>query len=410
MTLAVIVLASGWFGQRAAVTQSVEDAERITRVLATSAIEPALSPDLTEGSAAALDRFDRLVRGRVLGAGVLRIKLWDSTGRIVYSDATQLIGERFELDADELMVLESGGGDAELSDLDKPENEYERSFGRLLEVYTQVRPRRGEPLLFEAYYSYDDVTRRSTEMLAAFRPITVGGLLVFLLLTVPLVWLLARRLDASSADRERLLLAAVDASDTERRRIARDLHDGVVQELAGTSFALSASAQEVADRPSVAHRLEELGVGIRRSIRSLRSLLVEIYPPDLHTMGLPAALSDLVAPAADAGIAVSLQLDPAPSLDDETSALVWRVAQEAVRNSLRHARPRHLVLRLETTEEMTTFEVTDDGSGFDPDASRAAGHLGLRVLTDLAEENGGSLEVISQPGAGAVVRLQVPHR
>ena len=141
------------------------------------------------------------------------------------------------------------------------------------------------------------MTYRSAELLGQFRPITIAGLLTFLALTVPLVWVLARRLDASADDRERLLLAAVEASDAERRRIARDLHDGVVQDLAGTSFALSATARDLADRPETASRLEALGIGVRHSLRSLRSLLVEIYPPDLRTEGLGAALDDLVAPA-----------------------------------------------------------------------------------------------------------------
>lgn len=407
---AVLVLGvvSTWFAQRAAVTEAVEDAERTTQILAVSAIQPALSPGLVRGQTSALDRFDRLVRSRVLGGDVLRVKVWDASGRIVYSDETRLIGADFELGDEELAILTDGGRDAEPSDLAKPENQYERRFGRLLEVYIQVRPRRGDPLLFEAYYSYDDVTRRSAEVLAAFRPITIGGLLIFLVLTVPLVWVLARRLEASSIDRERLLLAAVEASDTERRRIARDLHDGVVQELAGTSFALSASAAEVADRSDVSHRLEDLANGVRRSIRSLRSLLVEIYPPDLETAGLPAAISDLVAPAVDAGVSVSWDVEEWLDLSNEASALVWRVAQEAVRNALRHAEASHLALRLDVNGGLATFEVSDDGKGFDSRQAGPAGHLGLRVLGDLAREHGGTLVVTSRPGNGTTIRLEVP--
>ncbi|MGI8613437.1 MAG: sensor histidine kinase [Nocardioidaceae bacterium] len=408
VALVVLIVVSGWFGQRAAVTQAVEDAERTTQVLATSAVQPALTRGLVDGRAAALDRFDRLVRSRILIGDVLRVKLWDASGRIVYSDETRLIGRRFELGNTELGVLNSGGRDAEPSDLTKPENEFERSFGRLLEVYTQVKLRGGGPLLFEAYYSYDDVTRRSTEVLAAFRPITVGGLLLFLLLTVPVVWVLARRLETSGAERERLLVAAADASDTERRRIARDLHDGVVQELAGASFALSASVQELPERPDLAARLDDLGSAVRRSIRSLRSLLVEIYPPDLHTGGLPAALSDLVAPAADSGVRVSFEVEDSLHLSHDTSALVWRVAQEAVRNALRHARPERLWLRLWSTNHALHFEVVDDGQGFDPQEATPEGHLGLRVLSDLAREHGGSLTVDSARGHGTTLRLQVP--
>ena len=163
-----------------------------------------------------------------------------------------------------------------------------------------------------------------------------------MLLTVPLMWVLTRRLDASAAERERLLLAAVQASENERRRIARDLHDGVVQDLAGISFAASATARDVADRPDVARRLEALGAGVRSSLRALRSLLVEIYPPDLRTEGLGAALDDLLAPATASGVQVSLEVADTDDVREESVALVWRVAQEAVRNALRHGRPSSL--------------------------------------------------------------------
>ena len=105
-------------------------------------------------------------------------------------------------------------------------------------------------------------------------------------------------------ERERLLRRAVEASDAERRRIAADLHDGVVQELAGASFALAAAAKRMTGSPrAVAASLDRVAAGVRQSMRSLRSLLVEIYPPNLHTEGLAAALGDLLAPLPGSGCA-----------------------------------------------------------------------------------------------------------
>ncbi len=410
VTLIGLIIASGWLSERAATDEAIAGAQTTTELLADSVVEPGMPVELLEGQAAAVDRFDRLVRGRVLVGDVLRVKIWAPDGRIVYSDEPRLIGETFELGEDELEVLRDDGTDAEASDLDEPENRYEREFGRLLEVYTRIdAPARGGPLLFEAYYSYDDVTYRSTEVLDAFRPITVGGLLVFLVLTVPLVWVLARRLDTAAADRERLLLAAVESSDAERRRIARDLHDGVVQDLAGTSFALSATARDVADRPETARRLDALGTGVRIALRSLRSLLVEIYPPDLRTEGLGAALDDLVAPANAAGIAVDLSVADTRQLRDEVVALLWRAAQETVRNAVRHAHPQHLRVHLMTSAGSVVLEVVDDGLGFDPDDAPRRGHLGLRALGDLVRDSGGTMSVTSAPGQGTHVRVEVPR-
>jgi two-component system, NarL family, sensor kinase len=406
LALIVLIVGSGWLSKRAATAEAISDARSTTRLLATTVVQPALTRGLVKEQSASLDRFDRLALNRLIVGDVLRIKIWDAHGRIVYSDETRLIGRRFTLGSAELKVLEDGGTKAQVSDLTEPENQYEKDFGRLLEVYTQVWVPGGQRLLFEAYYSYDDVSRRSEQVLGAFRPITIAGLLIFVALTIPVVWVLARRLDASAADRERLLMAAVEASEGERRRIARDLHDGVVQDLAGISFGASATARELSDRPELAERIEGLGTKVRQSLRALRSLLVEIYPPDLRTEGLAAALDDLVAPALAAGIQVELEVDDTATVSEETTALTWRVAQEAVRNALRHGRPAKLSVRVSVRGDLVSLVVIDDGVGFDTSQTPREGHLGLRGLRDLIIESGSTLAVESAPGAGTTVRLE----
>ena len=407
VALLLLVVASGWLSKRAATEEAVIDARATTELLARAVVTPTLTEAVVKGRSAALDRFDRQMLRRVLVGDVLRVKIWSRSGRIVYSDQTRLIGQRFDLDGEEVEILLEGGSQAEVSDLSKPENRFETHFGRLLEVYTQVRAPGGQRLLFEAYFSYDDVSERSEEVLDAFRPITILGLLVFLALTTPLVYVLARRLDASAATRERLLMAAVEASDIERRRIARDLHDGVVQDLAGTSFGLSAAAREVGQRPEVAARLEDLAGGVRHSLRSLRSLLVEIYPPELQTEGLAAALDDLVAPSSAAGIDVDVHVADTSDVPHEVVALVWRVAQEAVRNAQRHGRPDRLAVVVTRPRGGVRLEVVDDGAGFDTEAPVESGHLGLRALHGLVRDAGGRLDIRSSPGAGTRVVLEV---
>ena len=219
-------------------------------------------------------------------------------------------------------------------------------------------------------------------MYDAFQPIILGGLLVLVAVTTPLLWALTRRLDRSARDREHLLAAAADASESERRRIARDLHDGVVQELAGTSFALSATARDPQTSPETAARLTPMSGALRSSLRSLRSLLVEIYPPDLGVDGLGAALQDLVAPAAAAGVTATVEVFGVESASDESVRLVWRVAQEAVRNALRHADADHLSVQVRTVGSRLLLEVTDDGVGFVPRHGAPAA-IGLRGLRDL---------------------------
>lgn len=209
-------------------------------------------------------------------------------------------------------------------------------------------------------------------------------------------------------------MRAIAASDAERRRIASDLHDGVVQELAGASFVLAGAADRAAavSEPEVSGALHRAAGGVRQSIRALRSLLVEIYPPNLRTAGLAAAMSDLLAPLSSRGIETELHLPDRLELSPETEALIFRVAQESVRNAANHAGARRIDVRLTTTPGLAVFTVVDDGLGFDVAAltTRAkSGHLGLVVLRDLAADAGADLRIDSAPGDGTRVRLQVPQ-
>jgi signal transduction histidine kinase len=414
---ALLAWVTGVLGARLAQQQAVEDARSTTELLAETVVEPALSSGLLDTEAGDLDRFDRLVRSRVMGGEVVRVKIWDAEGRIVYSDESRLIDQTFGLGDDQQAVLDNGGSDAEVSDLSKSENSLDQGLGRVLEVYTRVEAPGGEPLLFELYLTDDNLEARADELYRLFRPLTVGGLLLFLLLTTPLVWVVSRRADAAAADRERLLVMAADASDAERRRVARDLHDGVVQDLAGTSFALSGLAREAAadgepEGARLGAELERLASAVRNSLMALRSLLVEIYPPQLDGAGLGAALQDLVAPVDQAGVEVQLTVDGSDQLSDEATALIWRTAQECVRNAQRHASAETLEVTVATSGNppVAVLTVADDGAGFDTSTATSPDSFGLRGLRDLAAEAGGTLSVESSPGAGTRVTLEVPAR
>lgn len=403
----IVVLGTAELSQRAANQEAIDDSRAITEVLARSVVEPAIPPGLVAGDPDAVARFDRAAHSRLMVANVQRVKLWDISGTVVYSDEPHLIGERFPLGAEERRVLAGGESRADVSDLRRAENRFEAGSGGLVEVYTGVVTPEGERLLFEVYYSSDRVQARSQEILNAFRPVTLGGVLLLLGLATPLIWVLTRRLQAAGRARERLLRSAVDASDAERRRIARDLHDGVVQDLAGLSFAMAATSQHVRDDTTLTADLGRMGGSLRSSLRNLRSLMVEIYPPDLHTDGLASALDDLVAPAAAHGVTASVQVRDLDRVADDVVAVLWRVAQEAVRNSLRHASCSTLSVRVEGHGDVVVLEVTDDGCGFDTEQRRAGDHFGLRGLQDLIKEVGGHLHVRSSPGAGTTVRLEV---
>ena len=407
VTLVVVVLVTGALSRDAADEEAVADARALTQVLGRSVAQPAIPEGLVDGDAAAIDRLDRTVLDRLLVGDVRRIKIWAADGTILYSDRTELIGAAYPLGDDELEVIEDGGTDAEISDLTRPENRYERALGGdLLEVYTRVWSPEREPLLFEAYFTADELGEQRAAVLDRFLPITIGALAALVLLTTPLMLLLTRRLSRAARERERLLESAVRASDAERLRIARDLHDGVVQDLAGSSLALSTLAAR--SDAAMSTDLEEVGRSLRVSMRSLRSLLVEIYPPDLHTAGLAAAVQDLVAPLVGAGVRVDVDVSGDEGASGAAVALVWRLAQESVRNVARHARATRMSLTVRREDDHLVLEVVDDGVGFDPGATSADAHFGLRAAESLVREHRGTMEVESAPGSGTIVRAEVP--
>ena len=389
----------------AAEAEALSDARNTTYVLAHSVAQPSLSSGLVVGDAGAIDRFDRDVLDRLLVGDVRRIKIWAGDGTIVWSDQTELIGEQYALDAEEREILREGGTDAELSDLADPENRLETGTDGLVEVYTRVVAPGDSPLLFEAYYSTADIEANTQQVFGPFRRIMLGSLLVLGALATLMIWALSRRLRGAAAERQRLLQAAIAASEAERHRIARDLHDGVVQDLAGTAFALSAAARE--PRPVENAIVADAAGSLRGSLRALRSLLVEIHPPDLDAKGLAAALEDLVAPAAAAGMVAQVSVDGVAEAPDRAVQLVWRVAQEGVRNALRHSGGSRLDVEVGRRGGRVVLVVRDDGVGLDPTRAAGGDHFGLRGLAGLVRDQGGRLDVDSQPGRGTTVTLAV---
>ena len=413
----LVVSVGGWWAARSAAEhEAVEDARQQTITLARAVVEPNLNDALLRSDPQALQDFDELIKDRVLSDNVVRVKLWTSEGRIVYSDQRELINQHYPLDEEELAALRSRSAAAEESDLARAENQFDRVRGPLLEVYLPVQTPGGVDLLFETYQTRSAVAARRAEVLEEFAPIMLGGLGVLLAAVIPMAWSLARRLEAARAERERLLHHALDASTTERRRIAAHLHDGMVQSLVGSSYALAGVADTLQEER---HAWAASVVGgaaseLRQNVRAVRSLLVEIYPPSLRREGLGPALSDLTAQLASREIEVVLDLPDVPDLPEEVEVVVFRVAQEAVRNIVKHADPHRVQVSLACSPAEVTLTVSDDGRGFDVDEvaafDPADGHIGLDLLTDALHEVGGSLEVRSSPGQGTTLRAKVPRR
>jgi signal transduction histidine kinase len=412
-----VAVAGAFASRRVAERQSVTDAAHTTDLIAQQVVQPAIRNGLISGDPAALNAIDRVVRRQVLSPSLVRVKLWTAAGRIVYSDEPRLIGRTFPLGSQDRATLTQHAVHSEVSDLQRPENRFERGFGKLLEVYRPVWTPSGQPLLFETYSPYRLVTQRTGELWRGFAGITISSLLFLVALLLPILWRLLNRVSRAQRQREVLLRRAVDASEEERQRIAGTLHDGPVQELAATSFTVAGAAERAAGsgQPELAEMLTTAAGTVRASIRGLRSLLVDIYPPSLTTAGLVPALTDLTEVLAARNIATHLSLDEdaAARLTPDQQQLVFRIARECLRNAARHASARNVEVRLFQEGHATVLEINDDGTGFDPApvlGNPEDGHFGLRTLTDVAASAGADLLLATAPGAGCRWRLEVPDQ
>lgn len=408
--LAGALFVLGQIGRR----EAIRDARQFAVLAGQGIVEPNVSDGLLEGNLGDVERLDRVVQERVLGDRVVRVKIWTRDGRIVYSDEPRLIGSEYpHSGADEQEALETGVAKAELSDLSRPENRFERGQGKLYEVYLPIRTPNGTPLLFETYQRESSVSSTGRRTWLPFAAPLLASLILLWLVQVPLAWRLADRLRRSQEEREALLLKALDASADERRRIAADLHDGVVQDLAGLSYSLSASADSPPAQasPELRRALRDGASGTRDSMRSIRSLLVEIHPPNLHAAGLESALADLLAPLSTRGIEARLDVPDDLQVTREVELVLFRAAGEAIRNVQRHADARHVSVQVSRDVRSARLVVVDDGAGFAPaerERRRSEGHVGLSLLEELAVSVGGSLDVRSAPGEGTTFILEVP--
>jgi signal transduction histidine kinase len=418
LVLIAVTVGGTLAARRLAEREAVNGSAKTANVLAESVVQPVLTNELLAGDPESVAEFDDLVNERILiDDDVKRVKLWGKDGTIIYSDQPELIGKNFPLEAEERDVLNDPRTVAEISDLSRTENKLDRKIGnKLVEVYRPVWAPNGTEALFEIYTPYDQVSKRTGQLWRGFAGVTLSSLLLFVVLLAPLLWHLLRRVRRAQRQRELLLERAVDASATERRRIAATLHDGPVQDLAATSFVIAgASAQaRAAGQTAVVDELGSVSASVRTSIRALRSLLVDIYPASLAQAGLGAALADLAQSVRAQGLEVRIDTDDDLGLDPDQERLVYRVAQETLRNAAKHAAPCTVTItlyRVPEADDAVVLDVVDDGNGFDVTEQLShpePGHFGLQLLADVAQTGGALLQVASAPGRGTHWRLQVP--
>jgi signal transduction histidine kinase len=412
----VVLLVTGYLiCARIAEHQALSDARHTTELVGETVVDPQLDSGLLEGRPGAVHRLDKVVSdddGFLRRTLIRRVKIWSADGKVLYSNDPAEIGTFFPLDEEQRHALATGRSTASVSDLTRAENISDQALGsRMVEVYTPLRSDNGQQVLFETYISYDEVKQRRASLFTTLSILAASLLAVFALFQV---WLIAVNLRWLRRRQGELQVAAEEVSTRERRNVARDLHDGVVQDLIGTSFLVEGARASLGtgDVTRADMLLEQMSASVRSSVQALRSTMIVVYPPTLAEDGLGRALDDLAQPLRTRGVEVSVEDGIGRPLPGPAAEATYRVAQEALRNVGRHAHASAVSIRTYVADERLCLVVRDDGEGLGPEAQsslgRAHGHLGLRTLADAAREVHGYLEVSTATGRGTEIRWETP--
>jgi signal transduction histidine kinase len=427
----LVLLAVGTFlvARQLAGDLALRDARSRGTTYAHSVVGPIINSAVRAGDPTARATLDVLMRSRIEDGSIQHIKIWAPDGEVLWSDEPGLAGTRFELEDKVSALFGTEDSTADISDLSKVENAQDRAAGQLLEVYVGAHDADGVPIVVESYWTTEHLTENQSAILIRVVPLSIGALLLLTLAVLPLALSLARRVDRAQAERARMLGHALSASRLEQRRIAQDLHDGLIQDLAGLGYALPAVADLLpSDAVEARGVLAEVGAGLERDIAALRELLTDVYPSDLARVGLTSALRELAGRAAIGGLQVEVAVDPDLAVGtSEVALLAYRVAREGLRNVVRHSRASFAEISLDTEGEDVVVTITDDGVGLSrgsefpkvddaadvPQASEPspspAGHLGLRLLSDTLHDVGGQLSLVSPPEGGTRMTARFPR-
>jgi len=427
-----------WMGQQIE-TSAVNRAAAISAVYVESILAAQLHgwPNvgtLDSESHAALDHL--FVEGP-LSRKVVRFKLWDADGRIVYSSDHTQLGHRFPVKG-RLAAAFTGTLQARVSDLDEADNQPEQvRWQRLLEVYVPARVgSQGKTLsVAEFYLSVENLDRDiHAAQLRSWMLVAVAALAIYLLL-----FSLVRRADDTIHDQQRdlrhqlqQLRTALDENDRMREqlrgagvstttlneefliRIAADLHDGPAQTIAFAlmrfdEFAAACRGDE-SSPDDAAQDLRSIHGALQSSLRDVRKISSGLAIPGIAGLSLAGTAQRAVRDFEHmSGQTVQIEIDEV--LDKAPLAVkitVYRLLQESLTNSWRHAPGGAPRVRVQQADGQVLVTITDQGAGFDPLAAAVAGRLGLAFMRERVRLLGGIFEIDSASGRGTCIRARLP--
>lgn len=439
------ILVTGAFIIGRYVADEIEDgvvarSSSITALYVDSFVSPTLQ-GISEGTIAPDKRreLDRLLIQSSLGREIVAFKVWDPLGRIVYARDPALIGQQFERKGGLAAALQ-GHVQASISDLGEEEHQLQRlQWSRLLETYAPIREDETGAII-GAMEFYQD----SSDLEAEIGSSQQKGWIIVGISTAGMYLLLVglvkgasstlvsqhRSLTGLAQENARLARqvrkAAAQKTETDEQlfmRIAHDLHDGPAQDLGLALLRIRSLRQgtqkQLGNAPEETERVREdfqlVETALAGALKEVREMSSDLRLPELAELNLAEVVEKAkLDHERRTGSAVSLQAGSLPHAPSNLplKITVYRVLQEALNNSYRHAGATEQRITVSHADGWIELEVTDNGPGFDPEMLEANQEarpvLGLRGMRERVEMLGGTLMIASGPNRGTSIRVRLP--
>jgi signal transduction histidine kinase len=349
--------------------------------------------------------LDEAVRGRLIGADVVRVKVWDINGTIIYSDLAEIVGTTYS-PSPGLAGAFDGVPQSGHAGLEGDESVGERDLGHLWEFYVPVASAGEVAVVFEVY----ETARSLHAALASIRRwvwFAVGsGLAVLLVFNVNLVASNTRALTRRRNQAERLFADLAQAQEEERTRIIGALHDDIGQPLYRVLYGIQGSQSQLEPASPVAVELEKAAELVRWIDGTLRSelgmLQLGAIDPSQDLDGLLTRLASDVR--RESSIDVTLQVGEYGPISEAARTALFRAAREAVTNARKHGDAQAVEITVARDRHRVVLEVADNGAGFDGEIG-----IGLATTRSRLEAIGGGLSVTKGRGGGTLFRAWIPE-
>jgi signal transduction histidine kinase len=447
LVISLVILVTGMLVIGAWVSQQIEQSvlnrtAAITALYVDSFVSPHLQ-SLQDGdrlSPNELADLGRLLAETSLGQQIVSFKIWSSEGQVLYNPAPDQIDRQYGI-GDALAEAFSGNVNASLSDLEDPENEYERQYwDRLIETYAPVRATGSDEIIAvsEFYQLPDDLAAEiQTAQMGSWLVVGVATLAMYLLLA-SLVSRASKTILSQQEALEEQLAQVRDLLTKNRRlhnrvrraagrtttlnerflrRISADLHDGPGQDLALALMRIEPMAEfcancavNVPDLETQLDNLQIINNAVTSALKELRIISVGLRLPELtHLSPEEVAQRAVRDYQRKTGQTVALKVDGMPAeISVQVKITLYRVLQESLMNGFAHAGGANQSVYVRQVNGSLVAEVSDNGKGFDLQMAGQDGHLGLAGMRERVELLGGTFILETAPGQGARVCVTIP--